>query len=511
MFGASASRWHLDGKTALMASGFDAYHKWLSIPPKEQPPNHYRLLGLGLFEDDPDVISAAADRQMSHVQTYKNGPHATESQKLLNEIAAAKLCLLKPAKRAAYDTELRQRLASEQPVFTPTPEPAFAAAGAPPPTANTAARSAASGATIAGRPAGTPLPPPPIAVPPLIDEHETADGRFAGFGTRTVALVGSVLILLLVVAIVIVAKSGWNGSSSPDAATKPGDGALADGTNRNSKPGDPTTLSAPPSVDSTTTTTTIPPPAPPFNPKQSSPAAMSVTPTTTSTTDKSPAAIDPVKKPEPPPTVPAPAPASDPTTTAKPPTADGSSPKKLLVPNAMDAASAETRFAETFAGAAPQAILKQSKPLTDAPLIYVALTKALGTAVTSGNVVLAGQIVDELSRRFTIDSVPLRAKTCIELRQHIATIPDWHALGEAALAAIDEAAAANRADLALPLAETSLLAARKSGNLELIRKVTLRVVELQDEGTGGAKPNTAKPASTKPPMSAPKTQGADDT
>jgi hypothetical protein len=352
------------------------------------------------------------------------------------------------------------------------------------------------------------LPPPPIAVPPLIDEHEDAVGRF---GTRTVALVGSVLILLLVVAIVIVAKSGWNGSSSPDAATKPGDGALADGTNQNNKPSDPTTLSAPPSVDSTTTTTTIPPPAPPLKPEQTSPAAISVTPTATSTTDKAPAAIDPVKKPEAPPTVPAPAPASDPTTTAKPPTADGSAPKKLLVPNAMDAASAETRFAETFAGAAPQAILEQSKPLTDGPLIYVALSKALGTAVTSGNVVLAGQIVDELGRRFTIETLPLRAKSCIELRQHVSTMSDWHALGEAALAAIDEAAAANRADLALPLAETSLLAARKSGNLELIRKVTLRVVELQDEGTGGAKPNTAKPASTKPPMSAPKTQGADDT
>jgi hypothetical protein len=34
---------------------FDPYRKWLGIPPEEQPPNHYRLLGIALFEDDPDV------------------------------------------------------------------------------------------------------------------------------------------------------------------------------------------------------------------------------------------------------------------------------------------------------------------------------------------------------------------------------------------------------------------------------------------------------------------------
>lgn len=44
-----------------MANAFDPYHKWLGIPPKAQPPNHYRLLGLELYEDDLEVIVAAAD------------------------------------------------------------------------------------------------------------------------------------------------------------------------------------------------------------------------------------------------------------------------------------------------------------------------------------------------------------------------------------------------------------------------------------------------------------------
>ena len=93
-----------------MSNGIDAYHKWLSIPPQDQPPNHYRLLGLGLFESDADVVAAAADRQMAHVQTYKTGPHSELSQKLLNEISAAKLCLLRPQKKAAYDRAIAQAI-----------------------------------------------------------------------------------------------------------------------------------------------------------------------------------------------------------------------------------------------------------------------------------------------------------------------------------------------------------------------------------------------------------------
>ncbi|NLF68661.1 MAG: hypothetical protein GX575_06340, partial [Candidatus Anammoximicrobium sp.] len=93
-----------------MSEQFDPYHKWLGIPLKDQPPNHYRLLGLDLFESDPDVIEAAAFRQTAHVRTYQLGPHSADSQNLLNEIAAAKVCLLDPQKRAAYDTELRGRL-----------------------------------------------------------------------------------------------------------------------------------------------------------------------------------------------------------------------------------------------------------------------------------------------------------------------------------------------------------------------------------------------------------------
>jgi hypothetical protein len=46
-------------------SEFDPYYKWLGIPPKDQPANHYRLLGVSLFEPDPEVIASAADSRMA--------------------------------------------------------------------------------------------------------------------------------------------------------------------------------------------------------------------------------------------------------------------------------------------------------------------------------------------------------------------------------------------------------------------------------------------------------------
>lgn len=89
-------------------SRFDPYHKWLGIRPEEHPVNHYRLLGVTLFEDDLDTISCAADQRMGHVRSYQTGTHAAWSQRILNELAAARVCLLHPEKKAAYDQSLRR-------------------------------------------------------------------------------------------------------------------------------------------------------------------------------------------------------------------------------------------------------------------------------------------------------------------------------------------------------------------------------------------------------------------
>ena len=112
-----------------MQEEFNPYYKWLGIPPEYQPPNHYQLLGLRAFEDDPDVIANAADQRMSHVRTFQTGKHGPLSQKLLNEIAGARVVLLNPQKKTAYDSQLAEQHATTAPptaeLAAPPVEPAF--------------------------------------------------------------------------------------------------------------------------------------------------------------------------------------------------------------------------------------------------------------------------------------------------------------------------------------------------------------------------------------------------
>ena len=93
-----------------MNEHFDPYHQWLGIPLSEQPANHYRLLGISAFEDSPGVIENAADQRMAHLRTFQAGKHSALSQKILNEMAAARVCLLNPAKKDEYDLRLRNLL-----------------------------------------------------------------------------------------------------------------------------------------------------------------------------------------------------------------------------------------------------------------------------------------------------------------------------------------------------------------------------------------------------------------
>ena len=110
---------------------FDPYHRWLGISPKDRPANHYRLLGVDVFESDLDVIESAADRQMTHVRSFQTGQHAKLTQQILNELSTAKVCLLNKEKKSTYDKQLRAELASQFALSSTLPAATLPVAPAP--------------------------------------------------------------------------------------------------------------------------------------------------------------------------------------------------------------------------------------------------------------------------------------------------------------------------------------------------------------------------------------------
>ena len=104
-------------------SDFDPYHRWLGIPPDERPISKYRLLALADFEGDPEVINAAAEGRTVFLRTMQAGQHANLVAQLLNEISQARVTLLDPHKKSAYDAQLRNERTPKQAQPTPAPAP----------------------------------------------------------------------------------------------------------------------------------------------------------------------------------------------------------------------------------------------------------------------------------------------------------------------------------------------------------------------------------------------------
>ncbi len=111
-----------------MKSHADPYHKLLGISDAESPPNHYRLLGIDLFESDLEVIQAAAERQMLYLHQIKEGKDLSDAQRILNEIAQAKICLLNSEKKQLYDAQLKLQIPNSTTTFTRTQKRKFPSA-----------------------------------------------------------------------------------------------------------------------------------------------------------------------------------------------------------------------------------------------------------------------------------------------------------------------------------------------------------------------------------------------
>ncbi len=98
----------------------DPYYEWLGIAPNEQPPNHYRLLGISLFESNPQVIESAVNQRMNYLQQLTgDSQHVDDAQRIMGEVSRARLILLKEEKRAAYDARLKQLMTTIPAIPTP--------------------------------------------------------------------------------------------------------------------------------------------------------------------------------------------------------------------------------------------------------------------------------------------------------------------------------------------------------------------------------------------------------
>jgi hypothetical protein len=128
----------------------DLYSLWLKVPPGARPPDHYALLGLSRSADRATIESQVQAR-LDVLDRYALHPDPTKRdacQKMMNEVARARVVLSDPQKRAAYDLTLPpgpnpRRAAPSTPSHTPAHDDTVDTPATPETTSNWAKRVAA--------------------------------------------------------------------------------------------------------------------------------------------------------------------------------------------------------------------------------------------------------------------------------------------------------------------------------------------------------------------------------
>jgi hypothetical protein len=451
-----------------MADPFDPYLHWLGIRDPERPPNHYRLLGVALFEDDPDVLANAADRQMAHVRTFQTGRHSAESQKLLNELAAAKVCLLNPAKKGPYDAALRagqgRGLPTPPPVPPPAPpsaEPRAAAEPPAPPPIEPGRGSRTSFPTrpwpsetteSAAEPEGVMLVTP-IPSPPRLPRPVAPSPRSSSSTAMLLALIG-VLVLLVLGLIYLLRNVDALREKLTDSLGVPTAGAgdedaLARDQGPASKPKAKPQAELPAKAK--------PPAELPLNAKP--PAEV-----------KPPAKLEPKPEPKPEPK-------------AEPPRPKPREDARLDVPgeDAQSAALKEVRevFKDRYAAAkerdpkrALALFLRQKAADTrDNPTArYVLYTEARDTAVAAGEARLLPDVVQDLGRQYRLDWQEMLVDTLVKAAKRPRDSLSNQALARLALETARGRMARQDYDSAMPLGEAAREMARKAGDVATVKQ-----------------------------------------
>ncbi len=465
---------------------FDPYHKWLGIPPEEQPPDIYRLLAISRFESDPDVIEAAADQRMAHLRTYQTSKHSALTQKLLGEVAAAKILLLNPQKRAAYDSKLKPSATTAPPVAAkplpkarPLPKvaPHQREAGRPSVEINVETHPVAAAGS--GRPA-------------------TARNRQPG-AQLWLVIGGAAAVCVVVVVGLLFAlrdssptvaerRTGDAASGRPAAPTVPPSQVRDKSPNvlpaaETKSPTPESSVARPPENIPNTATPTVlnppienlePPPPPPNNPEK--PA----TPTPPSEVTPSPS--------PPPATVATPEPAVEPVTpepvNPKPAIVP---PRKLAVPTDAELDEAIKKIQELLKSKFASARTPQEKSdlakelcrmgaetLDDPPSRFALLDESRRIATDIGDYETAFSAIDNIAETF--DSNPLAAKADVlaKLSRDLRTIEQQRRMCELASGLFDAATEALDYDIARNLSTIALNAAKKAHDPAMLEEASNR-------------------------------------
>ena len=422
---------------------FDPYYVWLGIPPAEQPPNHYRLLGLASFEENPAVIQGAADRQMAHVRTFQSGPNAAASQRLLSELAAAASCLFDAAKKGSYDQQLRARLAPlaggasvPRTVYVPVPVPVQVPArvpAAPQPTVS-APQLSGAGAPKSRRQRST-----------AAELVKVALGGMAGLAV-------SALLLRFVFQMDVTGLFPVSRSAARPVTIAQSPGATP------TKPRQPQPVlpqpAAPPADHSAQK------PVSPQTPPDKGPAApIAVAPTVPT---EPPSSAAPSTSP---PTLPAPMP---------PIAAPLAGP--IPPPAAEELAAAQKKLEEVFGvwqSKSPAELLNLAAALrkfarelgTKPPERYVALQQAASAALAGGDAVLMLQIVDDWALAFDIDDLTIRELLLVKFADSAREAAQIESLVTAAKPVIQQALAAERYEAAKKITDATATACGRQAGL----------------------------------------------
>ena len=89
-----------------MSPVFNPYSEWLGIGLHSGTPTYYELLDLRALESDTAKIEAAYQQQSAKIAAQLAGRHVADAQRVMGELAEARMTLLTPTAKRAYDAAL---------------------------------------------------------------------------------------------------------------------------------------------------------------------------------------------------------------------------------------------------------------------------------------------------------------------------------------------------------------------------------------------------------------------